>query len=870
MHVLINPLLRFFIFFLSLLLLSGCTLDAGIIAQLKGGDSLPSSNLQPFTPFGVDGVVKTKLQYAAGDTEDDAYAIHLYGDGKFIIAGSSNSDGSKYGAIKRFNSDGTLDRNFLAKTYYANNEYSFYDVAVSSSGEIVAVGHDNYYNNIIVVLFSEDGKILASSEFTIAGASGVSVTAVQVTDDQKILIGGFGFFGAGNGRYDNWIQRRNWDGSIDETWGNSGVVKTGFGVDRDDSLNDLIIDSDGYVVAVGGSRVSSPESGDLIVSRYASDGSLDMTFGGTGKVILDLGNNDGDFGKSLVVDSFGRYLISGGIRSSNSNTLLVRLLPNGQLDSSFDGTGFVEFSMGESSDDMAVASVLSSDGKIILAAIRYEAGNSDFCAVRFLSNGTLDSSYSYGDGFECFDVKGYNDYLRAITLTANDEIFLVGQVGDVPSEKDIAIVKVNSAGSLDASFGVMGVEIKNYGVDSKDQLYDSVVDSNGNVLSLVSSRTTETKIALFRVKSNGLPDETFGQDGIVFVPFAVDESPYPKKLVVAGDKIYVIGSLVDPDGGIKGFVFRLNSDGSLDSTFNGNGNAVWRPAAGVYDTALFENAVVDGSGVIAVGYVHDQTNYQSDFLIVKFTPSGVLDVSYGNQGVVIRDYDGDFSNDSFEKVVLNSAGKAVVIGHTERRSDNKIESLVAVLGSNGSFEASFGQGGFKTIDLDGVSVENLRDIIVGPDDHMNLLCSVELDGDLYNLVIVRLDATGNYDSSFGDGNGFKLLNLGFTRGGPFGGVLSLDKNGRLTILGGISEKILVLRLDRAGNLDSSFAGGNGYLGFKLFRGEEHRAVSMSQSSSGDFYLGIKLNSEFICLAKMTADGLFAKELVIDDDSGSSR
>jgi uncharacterized delta-60 repeat protein len=188
------------------------------------------------------------------------------------------------------------------------------------------------------------------------------------------------------------LVRLNTNGTPDTTFGINGVSQAKSGV----SAKSLAVQSNRKILAVGSFRKNNGPS-DFAVARLNENGTLDGTFGTSGKVTTDFAK--GSDGASDVVVTGSDYIIAGGSAGSNSgsNMAVVRYTPNGQLDTSFGGgSGKASFSVNAGNDGARSLS-LQSDNKIVLfgSAIG-TGGNRDFAVARFNADGTIDTGFGQG------------------------------------------------------------------------------------------------------------------------------------------------------------------------------------------------------------------------------------------------------------------------------------------------------------------------------------------------------------------------------------------------------------------------------------------------------------------------------------------
>src|SRR5262249_12949348 len=151
-------------------------------------------------------------------------------------------------------------------------------------------------------------------------------------------------------------------GDLDTTFGSGGFVATQIGVRC--SANDVAIQSDGKIIAVGGTHSSGGRSDnpDFAVARYTTSGALDTTFGSGGTVTTGWGKKS-DEASAVAIQSDGKIVVAG---SSNNDFALVRYNTNGTLDKNFGSSGKQVTDLGSGSDGITALAV-QADGKILSA-----------------------------------------------------------------------------------------------------------------------------------------------------------------------------------------------------------------------------------------------------------------------------------------------------------------------------------------------------------------------------------------------------------------------------------------------------------------------------------------------------------------------
>ncbi|MEM7111756.1 MAG: choice-of-anchor Q domain-containing protein [Chloroflexota bacterium] len=326
------------------------------------------------------------------------------------------------------------------------NDGLAYDVAIQEDGRIVVVGRASYdlaiarYNSdgSADTTFSGDGRLLNN---TLADGR-----AVVLQDDGKIVVIG------GEWPNDFYAMRFDTDGSVDSSFGSSGLVQTDFG--NNDQAYDIAAQDDGKLVVVG-------TNNDFAVARYNSDGSLDTSFDSDGMQSTDFTRNDIAYAVALQDD--GGIVVAGTTDTNNFNGAdfaLARYTSSGALDTSFDSDGKQTLNGG--GDDRWYAVTVQDDGKIVAAG----TNDSDFVVARYSSSGSLDSSFD-SDGLQTIDFGG-TDEAQDVVIQPDGKIIVAG----FTDGQTMNLARLNSDGSLDTDFGTNGLitlkidgsETEGYGV----------------------------------------------------------------------------------------------------------------------------------------------------------------------------------------------------------------------------------------------------------------------------------------------------------------------------------------------------------------------------------------------------------------------
>jgi uncharacterized delta-60 repeat protein len=217
------------------------------------------------------------------------------------------------------------------------------------------------------------------------------------------------------------------DGNLDSGFGVGGKLITAIGRGNDVAYA-MALQEDGKIVVGGLSVVDTPNIYHYALVRYDNNGSLDQNFNGTGKVIVDFGN---DFKQGTIytirIQKDGKLLLSGEINNITTGGKyggLVRLNADGSLDKNFGNSGMLIISV-DSFFNIVNDMVVQEDGKIICGG-RYGAGNSGSFLVRYNSDGSIDKNFAFM-GVLRIGLQGPS-LVNALALQADGKVVLAGNV----------------------------------------------------------------------------------------------------------------------------------------------------------------------------------------------------------------------------------------------------------------------------------------------------------------------------------------------------------------------------------------------------------------------------------------------------------
>jgi uncharacterized delta-60 repeat protein len=329
-------------------------------------------------------------------------------------------------------------------------------VAVLPDGRIVAAGFtENLAFRLVAVAryltsgaldtsFDGDGQTTISFGQTLPDGSASEV--LLQPDGKIVLVGAFA-----NSSVPNYaLARLNADGSLDSSFGTGGKVTTPLPGGARAGIA-AALQPDGRIVALG--SAGFPEVIIALV-RYNADGSLDGTFGTAGQVSVP--TPLGVQASALALQPDGKILVAASTTVS-PDFALVRLLPDGTLDTSFDGDGLVTSDFGGTETANSVA--LQPDGRIVVSGSRTSTGV-DIALARYLSNGTLDTTFGTG-GLATAD-SGVEETADGLVVQPDGKLLVAGFTNDAGAN-DFILARFNADGTHDTTFGTGGFLLTDFG-----------------------------------------------------------------------------------------------------------------------------------------------------------------------------------------------------------------------------------------------------------------------------------------------------------------------------------------------------------------------------------------------------------------------
>jgi uncharacterized delta-60 repeat protein len=412
---------------------------------------------------------------AGGNYEDAGLSIYVDNNGKIYVTGYSFNGRNKDMVIWRYNSDGTLDTTFNGTGIVVHDN-------AAGKNKVPRVADENRPKTNKKSIIEEGlslGKKFEKSLPTkpldptmLEPISGDDVgKSIYVDSSGKIYVTGYSWNSRG-GNTEMVFWRYNRDGSLDKTFDGDGIVVYDiYAYAVEDVGNSIYVDSEGKIYVTGYSY--NGRNKDMTIWKYNSDGSLDTSFDGRGRVVSDVRYDDE--GKSIYVDSRGNIYVTGYIWSDSGreDMAIWKYNRNGTLDTTFGGGFVVHNSVASvNSSDIGNSIYVDSRGKIYVTghSVKVEGPvgygvirDSDMVIWRFNSDGRIDRAFGGGLGYVVHhNAAGGNgnDVGGSIYVDERgDKIYVIGYSGAPPISPrsygnfDMVIWRYNTNGVLDRTFG---------------------------------------------------------------------------------------------------------------------------------------------------------------------------------------------------------------------------------------------------------------------------------------------------------------------------------------------------------------------------------------------------------------------------------
>jgi uncharacterized delta-60 repeat protein len=787
-----------------------------------------------------DLVVRTGF----GGANDSGNAVVLQTDGKIVMAGGAGD----HFAVVRYNNDGSLDTGFGGTgkviTHFGARKSTATAVRIQNDGKIVAAGYSSsgFDTAFAVARYNPDGSLDATFDGdgrVTTQVRGISdrAFALAIQSDGKIVVGGEAATFAGD--YDFALVRYNPDGSLDSTFDGDGRVISVIG-SGEDTINAITLYLDKIIVA-GVAQVGT-NNAFAVASYKMADGSLDTTFNTSGMVFPAIGDQDGAFAVAIQIGNGSvaqpdKLVVAGHAHVGGSTVFaVVRFLLNGSLDTTFDGDGKATAAV--TGADFGRGLIVQGGGfvprKIVVGGSSFDGVVGKFSAVRFNSDGSLDSGF-HGDGKFITALGSKNDVARGVVMQGDGKYVLAGSSSNGVDD-DFGLLRCDSTGTmLDNNFDGDGKRTDDVG-DIVAPARSIVVQPDKKILVAGSGNN---RLLLARYYADGLLDASFGSGGRSSIPLGLFSESGHSAVLQPDGKIAVTGYVSD-NGIVKAAVIRCLPNGSLDPSFDGDGRAVLAVGQSGVGTAV---AVQSDGKIVLAGY--SQSPSPSAF-VARFDANGVPDPTFDGDGLVIPPL---ANGAQATAMVLQPDGKIVVAGIAAQ------DFFVLRYNNDGSPDNSFDDDGVATVSLS-TGYDQANAVAIQPDGKIVAAgTSLDTAHNQYRFAIARFSVNGAPDVALA-GSGKVATPVGTVYSSA--NAVAIQPDGRILVAGtsdsGVDAALdmAVVRYNSDGSIDGSY-GDAGKVILDLSNGNDlangaaldDRGRLVLAGDSGGIFGLVRLTTDFV-------------------------
>ncbi|TAE79356.1 MAG: T9SS C-terminal target domain-containing protein [Bacteroidetes bacterium] len=627
--------------------------------------------------------------------------IIIQNDGRIIVGGSWSVLNKIKAKLVRLNSNGTLDTTF-SQINMSDNSF-INSIAVQSDGKMIIGGvfdSINGFNVNNIARINVNGSI--DNTFNVGAGTNNIVNAVAIQSDGRIIIGGA--FTQFNSIPREYLARLNQNGTLDYSFY--------YGTSHVESVASIVIQGNGKVI-IGGYRG---------IDRLNPNGSKDTSFS-QGSLTI--------FGSvsTIALQTSGKVIVGGNLSlSAYFNAKGIRdfmcLDTNGRLDSNFDH-GLNSLLMYRNPQfEIKEIAVQNNGQMIVCGSFNLVKDNGRNNIARVNANGTLDHSFNP-------PVKGLSDFVTSMVADSSGKIIITGEFTSYNGVSRNRIVRINPNGSIDSSF--------NTGIGVNDRINACAIQHDGKVLigGNFTSYNGAIRYSLARINVNGSLDTNFNYGQLIDGDIS--------KLIVQNDgKVIVTGGFTRLDGEYVNYIGRINIDGSIDTSFKtGIG-----PNSRINNAAILPNGKIivvgnfttyNGLQVKSIARINTDGSLDSTFYLGSGVNGNIVALHIQSDGKILiggdfTTYDGKswnriarlnengsadstflvgtgFSN-TVMSIVSQSNGK-IIVGGRFTQYKSTFRRCMARLNSDGNLDNTFNHGTGANDAVTSIVFQNTGGIVIG-------------------------------------------------------------------------------------------------------------------------------------------------------------
>ncbi len=605
----------------------------------------------------------------------------------------------------------------------------------------------------------------------------------------------------------------------------------------------------------------------FFLNANAQGGVLVDDFGDNGVVLANF-TTINQWGTCMAVQSDGKVLLAGwGDKVSQeyeTKIIIARFHSNGEIDNTFGINGFTIFESIKA-ELYAHSITIQQNGKILVSGYLKTMAGFDFLLLQFNSEGNLDTSLG-DEGIVITDFYNGNDKAYSMELLSDGKIVIAGTIQN-GNHNDFGLVQFHPDGSIDTSFGQLGKVVTDFGNGFDDNGAALAIQEDEKII--ITGRTghpSNHQFGIARYNSDGSLDGSFGIGGRSSIDLQSFQDA-PSNLAIQNDGKIIIGGIsngpaisgasalirlqpngeIDDSFGNNGIVLtdiqgtspdyftsvhyltdgkilaggtsfgwfiivRYHSNGLIDTSFGNDGIYSFFPGVGPAGGIIEEMVILENGNILCGGSAVNGTN--NDFALMRLLPSGVMDSLFSGNGLIKIDFPADNTGNS---ISLRHDGKILVTGGAFRRYSEGYEVALMNFNENGTLNSSFAGSGYRLTNIS-FSHDYGNSVILQPDGKV-IVTGTSLqrtEDSIKRAILIRYVQIGNTDFTFNQ-NG--IINIDFGVPSSEGIESIIQPDSKIVTLACLNasttdniQGIGLIRHNPDGTIDSTF-GTNGIVVF---------------------------------------------------------
>ena len=394
----------------------------------------------------------------------------------------------------------------------------------------------------------------------------------------------------------------------------------------------------------------------IVIAGNSQNVSFDSTFGVNARTFTQNGNASvfASVYKFTTVKSDGSFFMAGDYSQPDTNYFVTKFKPTGSIDSSFAANGKLFIKRANFGINAILSSGIDSSNRFFFVGRIPSPSGSNFFrlrAVRYTADARVDSSFGInGIADMPFDNLVLSGIEYPVAAYKNGRL-LISHLLYEGINSSCGLVRLKENGKLDSSFGLNG-KVFLPAAPGLTTFYTLDIQPDEKIL---FTRLLNSVVGIFRYNTNGTIDNSFNQNGIVNIDYPATFNSIQAIRILSNNKILLSA------GSIAGYyLYRFHANGTRDSSFGGIGYVPYKYG---YSTRARDFAEQPDGKILAAGVIQDnqQPFPNINTLITRTNIDGSIDSTFDNDGVWFFNYAGDPAS-GMKHIALLQSGKILFSG----------------------------------------------------------------------------------------------------------------------------------------------------------------------------------------------------------------